>query len=143
MLMVMFSEALNVYASHEITIRGHMKSIRTREENLDELKQRRRTLGSRADSAEKKLAKMNPEHKQLQTQRELLYRLQEDMRNMDADIMSQEASLLDFKRFFAKTFMGLKFGGMQELCDKGLVCPFILFVFRFEFSQSTDLGWPR
>lgn len=121
MLMLMFSEALNVYANYEGTIRSHMKSIRTREENLEELKQRRRALGSRADSADKKLAKMNPEHKQLQAQKELLMKLQDDMRNMDADIMNQEANLLDFKRYFTKTFMGLKFGGLQELCDKGLV----------------------
>ena len=126
--MTLFSEALNVYANHEVTIRGHMKSIRTREENLDQLKQRRKALGSRAESAEKKLAKMNPEHKQLQAQRELLARLQEDMRNMDAEIMNQEANLLDFKRYFTKTFMGLKFGGLQELCDKGLVRRVLAFV---------------
>lgn len=120
--MLMFTESLNVYANYEATIRGHMKAVRTREEKLEELKQRRKALGSRADSADKKLAKMNPEHKQLQAQKELLMRLQEEMRNMDAEIMNQEANLLDFKRYSAKTFMGLKFGGLQELCEKGIVC---------------------
>lgn len=36
--------ALNQYANHEQVIRDYMKAIRTREENLDELRRRRRTV---------------------------------------------------------------------------------------------------
>ena len=65
-LLVHFSSALSVYASHEGTIREEMKAIRTREENLDELKRRRKSLISDADGAERKLSKMSPENKNLQ-----------------------------------------------------------------------------
>ncbi len=52
--------ALNQYANHEQVIRDYMKAIRTREENLDELRRRRRTVMAKADSAEKKLNKNEP-----------------------------------------------------------------------------------
>lgn len=38
-----------------------MKAVRTREENLDELKRRRKGVIAKADSAEKKLSRMSPE----------------------------------------------------------------------------------
>jgi len=38
-----------------------MKAVRSREEALDELKRRRKTVGSKCDAAEKKLAKTAPE----------------------------------------------------------------------------------
>jgi hypothetical protein len=38
-----------------------MKAVRTREENLDEMRKRRKNTISRADTAEKKLSKMSPE----------------------------------------------------------------------------------
>ena len=38
-----------------------MKKVRSREENLDELKRRRKTVITKAESAEKKLSKMSPE----------------------------------------------------------------------------------
>ena len=56
-----FATALSQYASHEQTIREHMKKVRSREENLDELKRRRKTVITKAESAEKKLSKMSPE----------------------------------------------------------------------------------
>lgn len=48
-------------ATHEAAIREHMKSVRSMEENLDELRRRRKAVSAKADAAEKKLAKMNPE----------------------------------------------------------------------------------
>ena len=52
-LLVHFSSALSVYASHEGTIREEMKAIRTREENLDELRRRRKSVFSDAEAAER------------------------------------------------------------------------------------------
>jgi hypothetical protein len=116
-----FSAALSQYATHGHGMREQLKAIRTREESLDEMKRRRRTVFRKADDADKKLSKMNPEHKNLQMQTELLNRLRDEIRQLDTDIMVEEAALGDFKRTVAKMFTGLKFGGMMECCDKGSV----------------------
>ncbi|KAG7091158.1 hypothetical protein E1B28_010211 [Marasmius oreades] len=116
-----FSNALSQFATHEHTIREHMKAIRTREENLDELKRRRRALVSKADTAEKKLSKMSPEHKNLHAQMDTLNRLRDEIRTMDSEIMSEEAALGDFKRSEMRTLLGLKFGGLLECCEKGTI----------------------
>ena len=60
-LMGHYAASLSQYASHEQSIREHMKAVRTREENLDDLRRRRKNIYSKADSAEKKLSKMSPE----------------------------------------------------------------------------------
>ena len=98
-----------------------MKAVRTREENLDELKRRRKSLISDADGAERKLSKMSPENKNLQAQTDLLLGLRNQTRDLDAEILAEEASLGDFKREATRNWMTLKFGGLQELCEKGLV----------------------
>ncbi|THH16885.1 hypothetical protein EW146_g3814 [Bondarzewia mesenterica] len=115
------SSALSKLASHEQSIRDHMKSVRTAEENLEELKRRRRALASKADSAEKKLNKMSPEHKNMQAQSELLNGFRDEIRAIDSQIMSDEARLGDLKRSASKSWMTLKFGGLQEVCQKGLI----------------------
>ncbi|CDO70616.1 hypothetical protein BN946_scf184748.g13 [Trametes cinnabarina] len=120
-LLLHFSSALAVYASHEVTVREHMKAVRSREESLDELKRRRRSLFSDAESAERKLSKMSPEHKNLQQQTDLLNKLRDEIRVMDTDIMTEEARLGDFKRSSARHLMGLKFGGLLECCEKGAI----------------------
>lgn len=53
--------ALNQLANHEHAVRGHMKAIRTREENLHDLRTRRKAVGVKAEAAEKKLSKMSGE----------------------------------------------------------------------------------
>jgi prefoldin subunit 5 len=116
-----FSNGLAQYATHEHSIREHMKAIRTREESLDELKRRRKALLSKADTAEKKLSKMSPEHKNLAQQTDTLNRLREEIRMMDSEIMTEEAALGDFKRSKTRALMGLKFGGLLECCEKGTV----------------------
>lgn len=98
-----------------------MKGIRSREEALDELKRRRKALISKADTAEKKLSKMSPEHKNLGVQTDTLNRLRDEIRSMDSEIMSDEASLGDYKRSRTKAWMGLKFGGLLECCEKGTI----------------------
>lgn len=100
----------------------HLKSIRTREENLDDLKRRRKATAVKADSAEKKLAKMSPEHKNLAMQMDTLNQLRDQIRSMDSEIMTEEAAIGDFKRAASRGFMGLKFGGLLECCEKGTVC---------------------
>ena len=102
-------------------VREHMKAIRTREEDLDDLKRRRKSVAAKADSAERKLNKMSPEHKNLAMQTELLNRLRDEIRQLDTEIMTEEARLGDFKRSTTRSLMGLKFGGLQELSAKGTI----------------------
>ena len=66
-------------------MRGCYKRIREREEELDELRRRRRSKGLKAETAEKKLAKMGPENKGLPQQTELLERLRIDMRQVSKE----------------------------------------------------------
>ena len=102
-------------------MRYHLKSIRSREEGFDDLKRRRKALGVKAESAERKLSKMGSEHKNYPTQVETLNGLRAEIRSMDSEIMSEEAYLGDFKRTTTKAWMTLKFGGMLESSEKGTV----------------------
>ena len=92
------STALSVFAGHQAKMRISYKRIREREELLDDLRRRRRSTGAKADSAEKKLAKMGPENKGLPGQTELLEKLRQEMRSMDTEIVMEESRLGDFKR---------------------------------------------
>ena|SRR6266576_1000259 len=116
-----YSSALSQHASHGQRMRDQLKAIRTREEALDDLKRRRRSVMSSADSADKKLSKMSPENKNLLSQQETLNRLRNEIRSLDADIIAEESALGDFKRSQVKTMMGLKFGGLLECSEKGIV----------------------
>jgi hypothetical protein len=121
-ILLEFSSSLTQFAVHEQAIREHMKAARTQEEKLDSLKHRRKGVVSKSDSAERKLSKLDPGHKNTPTQTELLMRLREEIRELDSEIMTEEAKLGDLKRTAAKEWMTLKFGGLQECCRKGLVC---------------------
>ncbi|KAK2467644.1 hypothetical protein APHAL10511_000499 [Amanita phalloides] len=116
-----YSSALAQFASHGHRMRDQLKAIRTREEALDDLRRRRKTVMSNADSAEKKLSKMSPENKHLGQQQDTLNRLKNEIRSLDADILAEEAALGDFKRSQIKTMMGLKFGGLLECSEKGMI----------------------
>ena len=98
-----------------------MKAIRTREEKLDEVKRRRKSLAGKADAADKKLGKMSSENKNFQAQADSLNKLRDEIRALDTDIMHEEASLGDFKRSIAKYWMGIKFGAIMECSEKGMV----------------------
>ena len=116
-----FSSSLSQFAAQEQSIREHMKSIRTQEEKLDAIKHRRKNVASKADSAERKLNKMDSTNKNTSGQSELLTRLRDEIRELDSEIMTEEAKLGDLKRTATKSWMTLKFGGLQEFCRKGLV----------------------
>ncbi|WVF67615.1 hypothetical protein IAT40_002373 [Kwoniella sp. CBS 6097] len=117
-LLGQLTTALNVFASHQANMRSCYKRIREREELLMDLRSRRRNTGQKADTAERKLAKMGPENKQLPQQTELLERLRTEMRNQDQDIVTEETKIGDFKRQIIKEALSLKFGGLEELGEK-------------------------
>jgi hypothetical protein len=98
-----------------------MKTVRTQEENLDLLRNRRKGVASKADAAERKLSKMDAGHKDRAAQSALLEGLRNSMRELDSEIMTGEAKLGDSKRTLAQFWMTLKFGGLEECCRKGIV----------------------
>ena len=85
---------------------------------MEELRRRRRSTANKAETAEKKLAKMGPENKGLPGQTELLERLRVEMRQLDHDIVTEESRLGDFKRQMMKEALSYKFGGLEELGEK-------------------------
>ncbi|EAU86643.2 hypothetical protein CC1G_07301 [Coprinopsis cinerea okayama7 len=143
-LLLHFSTALSQYAAHGHVIRENLKSIRSREEALDEMRRRRRTVSRKADDAERKLSKMNPEHKNFDSQTDLLNRLKDEIRVLDSDIMTEEAAIGDYKRSCTRTWMGLKFGGLLECCEKGKIAgefgKLLISEIPEEFTQP---GMPR
>jgi DNA repair exonuclease SbcCD ATPase subunit len=120
-LLLHYASALTRFSIHEANVREQMKSVRTREENLDELKRRRKGLVNKADTADKKLSRMSAENKNFQSQADSLNKLREEIRSMDTEVMNEEASLGDFKRATTKHWMATKFGALVECCGKGTV----------------------
>ncbi|KAL0959001.1 hypothetical protein HGRIS_014314 [Hohenbuehelia grisea] len=143
-LLLAFSTALHTYANAHTPIRAAMKSIRTAEETLDELKRRRKALHAKADSAERKLTKMNPEHKGLPAQTDVLNKLREEIRGVESDIIEGESRLGDEKRRAVKTWMNVKWTGLGECCEKGLIAAEYGRTIIAEIPESvTPPGMPR
>lgn len=101
-LLAQLADALQVFSGRESQMRECFKRIRAREELLEESRRKRRTTATKAEAAEKKLAKMGPENKALYQQTELLERLRSEMRQMDSDIVHEESRIGDFKRQWVK-----------------------------------------
>jgi hypothetical protein len=126
-----------------------MKTVRTEEENLDLLRNRRKSVASKADAAERKLTKMDPGHKDRGVQSALLEGLRNSIRELDSEIMTGEAKLGDLKRTLAQFWMTLKFGGLEECCRKGIVrlhrqaCSSLLMVIYRSSLKQESLSWPN
>ncbi|WFC93791.1 hypothetical protein MBRA1_000414 [Malassezia brasiliensis] len=103
------------------TMRLHLKSIRSREEAYAELKSRKRTLASKIESVERKLAKMGPENKELARVTSSLREMRSDMEVLRHEMEHEEAALGDFKRRTIVEALNLKSGGMMELGEKCIV----------------------
>jgi len=80
-----------------------------------------RSLKSRADSASKKLSKINPGERGYQKQADVLSDLREEIRTLDAEIVDEGISLGDWKHTQAREWMGILFGGLLECSEKGVV----------------------
>ncbi|WVQ77648.1 hypothetical protein IAR50_007336 [Cryptococcus sp. DSM 104548] len=110
--------ALTTFSGHTAHMRASLKKVREREEGLIELKARRKSTGTKAEGAERKLSKMGPENKSLPQQTELLERLRQEIRQLDQDILTEETKIGDFKRQAIKEALSYKFGGLEELGEK-------------------------
>lgn len=108
----------NYYVS---TMRLHLKSIREREEKFSELKARRRTLTSKIENMERKLAKMGPENKDLAKVTSSLRELRSDMDVLNNELAHEDAALGDYKRGTIAEALSLKSGGLMELAEKAIV----------------------
>jgi hypothetical protein len=85
---------------------------------LAEMKARKRSLGTKIEGVEKKLAKMGPENKELMRTTALLKELRAEMEDLRVEVQTEEAAIGDFKRRTAKEAMGIKCGGMLEFAEK-------------------------
>jgi len=105
---------------------------------------RRKSLMSKADSADRKLNKMSPENKNLRQQTDLLMSLREQIRTLDVEIMNEEASIGDWKRTKAREWMGVLFGGLLECSEKGaVVATFGRTIIGYVSTEKTQPGLPR
>ena len=65
-------------------------------------------------------------------------RLRDEIRQMDSDILAEEANLGDYKRATVRSWMGRKFGGLLECCEKGSVRPFpLIIVYRAMYRHGS------
>ena len=105
---------------------------------------RRKSIMSKADSADKRLNKMSPEHKNLRQQTDLLMGLRDQIRTLDVEIMDEEANLGDWKRAKAREWMGVLFGGLLECSEKGaVVATFGRTIIGYVSTEKTQPGLPR
>ena len=112
-------------------MRRQLKALRTRVEDLDNLKRERRTIHRKVEDLERQLER-SPEHKNISLRTEALNGFLEELREMNLVIKAEEAALGDFKRTSTKMWMGLKFGGLVECCEKGAVRS-LFFLLSFHF----------
>lgn len=121
-----------------------MDAVYTREEALEDMDRRRKSLISKADSADKKLNKTSPENGYLRQQTEILKALRDQIRTLDVEIMDEEANLSSWKRIEAREWMGVLFGALLECSEKGtVVATFGRTIIRYVSTEKTQPGLPR
>ena len=124
-----FAAAISTYSSLHHTVCASMKFVQSRQKALVDLRRRRRDVGTSAEAAKKKLKKMSPEHKDFGVRTIDFNTREVEMAFMDKEIARQEAELGDYKRKCARDWMGFKFGGLVECCEKGIVRGALLTLF--------------
>ena len=114
------------------------------EEGLDDLRRRRKSLFSKAESAEGKLKGMDSQNKNLRKQTDLLTNLNEQIHALDIQIVRGEVSLGDWKRIKAKEWMGILFGALLECSENGaVVATFGRTIMGHVSTEKTVPGVPR
>lgn len=117
-LLEAFPNALESLNQHlQINVRPDYKRIRTKEEQLIDLKAKFRNLTARIESVEKKLAKMGPENKELPKTTQLLSDLRTESSAMQLQLAQDSASLEDFKRSAMHSALGNKAAALMQLAN--------------------------
>ncbi|KAJ3875438.1 hypothetical protein F5051DRAFT_454575 [Lentinula edodes] len=147
-LLNQFSVALYQYSSYQHAMREHMKAVRDREEALEELKRRRRSLLTRSQTVNRKVSKLGsasrPKAKNLADQVELANRTREQIDALNEEITNEEAALMDYKKRKARAWMEIKFGGLLECCEKGsIACDFGKLIINEISDKHSQPGLPR
>jgi len=107
-----------------------MKDVRSHTEDLEELHKAHKGIKANVIELQKKGRSSEAAKK--------------DLKEMDQDIAKKEATLGDFKRHSIKTWLGHKFGGLEELCEKGLIIsPFGKAICAEVPTETTVPGSPR
>lgn len=91
MLFEYLSTAEKAYAEHDESYRLHFKSIRTREENLAQLRRTKDSLASKIESQDKKVSKMKEENKDLPVAMQRLAEMRQEMIGLENSLLSEEA----------------------------------------------------
>lgn len=143
-LLSLFSSALSRYATHEHTVREHMKAIRSREEQFFKLQRFQQSMVDKDELTAKKLEKLRAEDialHEMSQEHARLRQLREAMQVSEAKIRTDGAELRNFKRKATKRWMLIKFGGLVEFSEVGTV-NFALCVQYFipEHALSRSLG---
>ena len=108
------------------------------------MRRNKKSLTSKADSADKKLGKMSLGDKNFRQQIDLLSNLREQISTLDVEITNEEASLGDWKRTMAREWMGVLFGGLLECSKKGaVVATFGHTIVGHVPTEKTQPGRPR
>ncbi|KAG2139289.1 hypothetical protein DEU56DRAFT_325739 [Suillus clintonianus] len=110
-----FSGALNRHSSIQNVVRDNMKAVRTREESLHDLQRRRWCTAASVESIKKKLTRMN------HTKAFVDHFMQGHAR-FGCKIAHEQSTITVFKRKCTKNWLTLKFRGLAEYCEKGMVC---------------------
>lgn len=117
-------------------MRRQLKAVRTRSENLDDLKRQRRAILKKVGETERQWKSTDPENKNFVSRTETLNSYRKAAREMNSKIKLEEAALADYKRTSTKMWMGLKFGGLVECCEKGAVKIFFFFLLSSFFPLT-------
>ncbi|KAK4702218.1 hypothetical protein P7C70_g4006, partial [Phenoliferia sp. Uapishka_3] len=138
------SSAELAFAQHDANFRLAFKSVRTKEENLAQLKRNQSSLASKIDSQEKRVSKMKEENKDLPNATVKLREMRDEMAGLENTVMNEETRLGDYKRSTTREAMSLKLGALLELAEKAIIIGEIgkLIVDEIPVEQ-TEPGAPR
>ncbi|KAG2129136.1 hypothetical protein DEU56DRAFT_915258 [Suillus clintonianus] len=92
-----------------------MKAVRTREESLHDLQRRRWCTAASLESIKKKLTRMN--HTKV-----FVDHFMQGHARFGCKIAHEQSTIAVFKRKCTKNWLTLKFRGLAEYCEKGMVC---------------------
>ncbi|KAF9791953.1 hypothetical protein BJ322DRAFT_4722 [Thelephora terrestris] len=139
-----WATSLTSFASHFARIRECVKTVRTKEEALDDMQCRRKSVASKAEVTEKRLSKMGFDNKNFQQQTDVLTVLRAHIRVLDVKILNEEATLGDWKRVKVREWMGVLLGGLLECSEKGtVVAEYGRAIVGYVSTQKTQPGHPR